>query len=178
MAKRYKFDTLLEKMRDLDMVLDYTESEVNEALRKVIDPYCVHSYLANGDDYTTSTIASDTQTLVENIPLTMKMTNGWETNLHRFTFNSNDNTPFCLFFGTSLLTSANNVTITLSVHKNGVEEEGLTTTRKVAGGSDLGAMSGFGYVVMNSGDYLEMYAESNQSTTITFISTAISINEK
>ena len=164
----------------------YTLEQINEATRRTLTPYKLVTFLPVGSEFTTDALVPNTPTKLL-IPTTVKTVNSFalvdknggvgEVDL-AYQFQGGVESTFSVDMMTSVLTSANNVVMTYSVHRNGAEIDGLSTTRKIGTGADVGAIGITGEVALAPLDFIEIYIESSLETTGTFIRTSINVCER
>lgn len=145
------------------------------------NPDRLNSFLPSATPYTTPSISANTPTKLL-LPTTVKTVKNFEldgVNLRYFLNNPTAvNKEFAIEMTSSVQTGANNTIVTFQLYKNGVLEEGVGIQRKVSTGADVGALSISGTVLLSHNDYVELYVTTTLSSTVTFIKTSISINEK
>lgn len=167
---------------DLETVIGYTVDELNSTIRKTLSPYSYVSYLPKATPYTTPSLAGATPTKIL-IPTTIKTSNGWGVadigggNL-AVKYTGDTTETHKIFMSTSMTTGTNNVVVTLDMYRNGVFEPGISISRKVGTGADVGALAVLGEFTVNTNDYIEIYITVDLASTITFSRTSIVITEK
>lgn len=159
----------------------YVESEVNDAIRRSINPSIYFSYLPIGSDFTTASISANTPTKTL-IPTTIKFINNFEIHdLGGGNFAVRYIGPitsrFNISMSTGMTTSSNNVLFKIRMYKNGEIEPGIGIVRKIGTGADIGAISVTGEFELNPNDYIEVFVDLTLASTVTFIETAILITE-
>jgi hypothetical protein len=158
----------------------YTNNQIDEAVRKSLTPSRLSTYLPVATPYTTPTLAANTPTKLL-IPTTVKKKQDFTLDVPntRWFLDTTGVTDreFVITMTTSMIASANNNNVIVSMYKNGVFEEGVSIARKIGTGADQGAVSVTGSFMLSDNDYVEVYVETDQGGTITFSRTAINILE-
>ena len=77
------------------------------------------------------------------------------------------NSRFTVSVSISLASSVGNTETTLRLHVNGAAVEGVFINRKIGTGGDVGAFPLSGALSLTENDYVEVYIECNNTTTIT-----------
>jgi len=139
------------------------------------------SYLPVDTPYTTPTLVPDTPTKIlvattvkYNKDFALEDTGGGNL---AWRYKGVKTKEFSAHLTSGIRTSASNTLMKLYVYKNGSPETGLYIPRKVGIGADTGALSLQGAMELSTDDYIEIYAESDSSTTMTFDGTSIFIQE-
>ncbi len=182
-ALRSAFDKCNDNFTELYSSLsDYTASELNSAIRKSIAPYSYTSYLPTLSPYTTPSITASTPTKVL-LPTTVKNSNEWavaDTGGGNMAVQYTGATTemFKIFMSTSITSSNNNVVLDIMMYKNGVYEDGIKISRKISTGADVGSLAIVGEFEADEDDYVEIWINTDGTSTFTFSNTSIIITEK
>lgn len=160
----------------LQNLFPFNVDEINEAIRKSLNPSGLTTYLAN--NYTTAALVANTPTKIV-LPVTPKYAQDFQIAAGGGAqFLRDSETMFKIYASTSMETSTNNVVVKFYMYKNGVPVPGVAIQRKVATGGDVGAMALIGEFTAVKDDIMEIYVEASLATTITFIMTSFVITEK
>lgn len=142
-----------------------------------------HTYIPEGNEVPTGVLVPGTPTKYQ-LPVTIRKINNFEIKEISgqpgvFALHYTGSRPITAKLGatTSLITSANNVTVKLMMYKNGAEAVASAIKRKIGTGADLGAMTLTTTIEMAQNDYFDVYVESDIASTITFLLTNIVITE-
>lgn len=170
------------------MAPTYTSDQVDNSVRKAINPGQYSSYLLDGEDYTTQTILADTPTMIA-IPTTIKFIKDWERvevnpGQIAIRYIGSETRRFSLNVTSGMQASINNPIVHIDVYKGitgdlgaSVSEPGVSIVRKVGTGSDTGALAIAGTFDIDPQGYLEVYATMSLEGTLTLIETSINIME-
>jgi hypothetical protein len=169
-------DTIFNSINDTVLVAD-----MRKAIRKILYPNDYASYLPLDSIYTTPLLSAATPTKVL-IPTAVKYSQNWALfdkggGDFALRFVGEDSSRFHIDMSTSMQTSASNVIVKLFMYKNGVLEPGIAINRKVGTGTDTGALAITGSFDAAQNDYIEIFAEVDAASSITFIVTSIRIKE-
>lgn len=160
--------------------LSYTTTELDDSIRRSIEPLQLATYLHSTNDYTTASLDADTATKI-NIPTVAKSANGfaWDATNERFYLSESGITDkqFTVSASSSMYVGTGNNIITIELYKNGVYEEGISASRKVSTAGDVGSFSVVGSISLSTDDYLEIYATASLGGTVTLSRTAINFIE-
>lgn len=160
----------------------FNEADITETIRKTLNPGSYSVYLPDGSPYTTPSIPGATPTKVV-IPASAKSINDFEVidvglPTESLKYIGSSAQTFKLLFSTSMATGTNNVLFKLMMYKNGVPEPGAAISRKIATGGDVGAVAGITEFICSPNDILEIFAEVDLTSTVTFSLLNIIITEK
>lgn len=159
----------------------YTQSQVDEAIRKTLTPYKYVSYLPEDTPYTTPTFTANVPTKLL-VPTTIKTVNGFALedmgggNI-AVRYKGLVTTMFTVVMTTGMRSGSNNIVLNMYMYKNGVPEPGISTPRKIGTGSDVGAVTLSGEFEVSPNDYIELYAKVSNNSNIVFEQTSIVIVE-
>lgn len=159
----------------------YTQAQVDEAIRKTLSPAILHTYIADGDEVPTGTLAANTPTKYS-LPVTAKKSNnftivdlGGGNTAAKYT--GTEAATLKLDASSSMVTDTNNMNVTLYLYKNGSPVAGAAVSRKVGTGADVGAFGLTGTVDVVTDDLLEVYIESDTAGAVTLLKSNIVLLE-
>ena len=185
LTNQQNIDSNLNRIGDLEArnaEITYTTAEINRSIRKSLNPYSYVSYLPIATPFTTPSIVANTPTKIL-IPTTIKSSNAWAVadiggGVLAFLYTGLTTETFKVYMTTSMTTGTNNVVFEVFMYKNGILEPGITISRKVSSGADVGAIAVIGEFVADPSDYVEIYVKVDLASTVTFSKTSIMMTEK
>ena len=161
----------------------YTQEEVDESVRKSINPFKLITYLDPTTPFTTVSIPVNTPFKLL-IPTTVTSSNGFALGdtgggniAYIFTDPNLGTYPFEVRMVTAITSSVNNVELIVYGYKNGVAMNGITAELKITTGGVFVQAIMMSESSISSGDYIEVYVEVDKACTLTFHRTAINIME-
>lgn len=169
------------------MTTQHTNTQVNEGIRKSLDPSILVSYLPIGDSFTTDTLVAATWTKVLISTTSKKLTN-WAivdtgSGDYRYQFQDDETQSFRLGMTTGLSSAVldNEVEFSMSNGTIGVDQDnletGIYTKSKTKTANDISPLGLEGYFTIDPLDTIAVWVKSEKATEITFIGMSIVIIE-
>lgn len=161
----------------------YTQSEVDEAIRKTLYPSIYSSFLSVLSPYTTPIITANTPTRVL-IPTTQKFNRDFvvkeisgQSGVFAVHYIGVATRRFIMNASFGEQAGTNNLVVRIEAYKNLSPESGMAVPRKLGTGADVGAVPLSGTFELSTEDYISVYVETSLTASVTFSDVSINIYE-